>query len=102
VKLTQRGADVKPRLCHGTAPNAPFGAARTNSRLSEKPPISAPCVSARSSLVAERNELLSVRTSRSVALIEDVLKEEPEAGWRLLFREDFPYQFEDIGNGVQV
>jgi hypothetical protein len=52
--------------------------------------------------VAERNELLSARTSRSVALTEDVLKEEPEAGWRLLFREDFPYQFEDIGNGVQV
>ena len=55
-----------------------------------------------SSLVTERNEPLSVRTSRSVVLTENVLKEEPEPGWRLLFREDFAYQREDSGNGVQV
>ena len=40
--------------------------------------------------------------TRLLALTEDVLKEEPEPGGRLLFREDFPYQCEDIGNGVQV
>ena len=62
----------------------------------------APCASARSSLATERYELLSVRRSRSVTLTENVLKEEPEPGWRLLFREDFAYQREDIGNGVQV
>ncbi len=62
----------------------------------------APCVSTRSSLATERNKLLSVRTSHSVALTENVLKEQPETGWRLLFREDIAYQCEDIGNGVQV
>lgn len=66
------------------------------------PLMAAPCASARSSLVTEHNEPLSVRTSRSVVLTENVLKEEPEPGWRLLFREDFTYQREDIGNGVQV
>lgn len=42
------------------------------------------------------------RTGRSVGLTENVLKEEPEPGRRLLFREDVVYKSEDIGNGVQV
>ena len=42
------------------------------------------------------------RTGHSVALTEDVLKEEPESGWWFLFREDLPYQCENIGDGVQV
>src|SRR5450755_4357030 len=42
------------------------------------------------------------RAGHSVALTEDVLKEEPEPGWWFLFRKDVPYQCEDLGDGVQV
>jgi hypothetical protein len=51
--------------------------------------------------VTEANELLRGRAGHSVDLTENVLKEKPEPGRRLLFREDVLYQCEDIGNGVQ-
>jgi len=35
-------------------------------------------------------------------MTEDVFKEEPEPGWRFLFREDVSYQCENIGNRVQA
>src|ERR1700683_3402056 len=51
--------------------------------------------------VTEANELLRGRAGHSVDLTENVLKEKPEPGRRLLFRADVLYECEDIGNGVQ-